>query len=1113
MELGFATSRLKNLVEDHFTTFTTPEQLGLRTFVLRYIYQNPDSQPFIITAQAQLFAIITKLGWLENEEFRALLDQIQVFFQPGHPIAYRIIGTRILTAVATEMNLPSNRHATKYRKIAVSFRDAQLLPIFQFALSTLKSLLQVSDSESEKLRESIMQLMKMCLGFDFIGTLPDESSDDVGSIQASTTWRVVFEEPEYLDVLWECWKKYSGASSVLAMESLSQAASIRRSLFSSDEARNTYIHHIMRETVLTIKSQAGQAKLQEVGNFHEFCRMLSKFRSTFQLSEICEYKEFEQWISLVGEFSSRGLHSWKWSPNSIPYILTFWSKMVSSISSAKQATQDYIQGITVDLSRAYLKSRLECAQAALDGEVDDPLESEEELVTTLEMYATLSRSKYVESGRYVLAEFKDLFKKYRELIQRASIGTTSPILGGNEIKEQLTIVEMQLTWTVYMVSALIGGRISYQSTGDQDQMDGELASEVLGFIQQAQMWTTQRPLYLASPDAHLYVQSAIIFFYTQFRSSYIGEESSKSAKVYTLLTERWGLTGPNQVLDVIMNSSLGNLRSSGDPEWRKQEDQLVVRTLRLYTQLASGYSSVKHIRKLDTTKALLKNHNSSDFRFLDPAKKSSDTSVARCRMNYYTMLSRVLFAEDNVDADFWRFVRPWELTLDQVTLAFEGTSDLTEEHIRLILLGIFKDLRGFVSSITNRKQYTLFFDWFYPTYTPIVVRAIEIWPHDELGIAILRFWHEFVSNKSSRVSFDSSSPNGILLFRETSNILYTYGQNLLNRPLSNSNARWTEKYKGIMLYFNVLSASLSGKYVNFGVFKLYGDKALDQVLNVFFSLMLAIPVEDIIAFPKLANAFFSVIDVFASDHMTGLPMMPHPVLAYIFQALGEIIPPQNPDTICSTLACSAMDKICTFVLNWILKDKVRKEEGLEALQAAGGGSPDPSGRSLLNSTGSGNNSQRSSVELTRGSLNSNGGGRPVSKRRQQQQQKQQETHWLVEYLMANKDILSYLFLALFQAVAFENRSNYWSLSRPLLGLILLNRDFYNEYINGFIQSQLPDRQEHVQTAVNALMEGIECSLTTLNRDRFTQNITTFRRECTQMTLMASSGPLGDSGML
>lgn len=61
----------------------------LGTFVLRYIYQNPDSQPFIITAQAQLFAIITKLGWLENEEFRALVDQIQVFFQVPQQVRER----------------------------------------------------------------------------------------------------------------------------------------------------------------------------------------------------------------------------------------------------------------------------------------------------------------------------------------------------------------------------------------------------------------------------------------------------------------------------------------------------------------------------------------------------------------------------------------------------------------------------------------------------------------------------------------------------------------------------------------------------------------------------------------------------------------------------------------------------------------------------------------------------------------------------------------------------------------------------------------------------------------------------------------------------------------
>ena len=51
------------------------------TFVLQYVYQNLELPPFILAAQAQLFAVITKLGWNENQEFRPLLDHFQVFFQ------------------------------------------------------------------------------------------------------------------------------------------------------------------------------------------------------------------------------------------------------------------------------------------------------------------------------------------------------------------------------------------------------------------------------------------------------------------------------------------------------------------------------------------------------------------------------------------------------------------------------------------------------------------------------------------------------------------------------------------------------------------------------------------------------------------------------------------------------------------------------------------------------------------------------------------------------------------------------------------------------------------------------------------------------------------------
>ncbi|KAF9967387.1 Exportin 7 [Mortierella alpina] len=1112
--LMFATSRLKSLVEDHFTNFAKAEQHGLRSFVLQYIYQHPDLPPFIFAAQAQMFAIITKLGWTENAEFRHLLDHIQVFFQ--HAADHRVLGIRVLEAVTVEMNIPGTRNIVKHRKSAIGFRDGQLLPIFQAALSMLSSVLQsgLSDGVSNRLKQSILLLMKACLSFDFIGTSYEESSDDLGCIQAPTTWRAVFEESDYLTVLWECWKSCSSPVSVVAMECLSQAASIRRSIFSSGEARNIYISHFMREIALTLSTAAGQTQLQDVGNFHEFCRMLSRFKSTFQIAEIGSDKESKQWFTAIGEFSEKGFHSWKWSPNSIPYLLTFWNKAVSSLSSAPQETELLIEAITVSLTKAYLKSRLECVHAVQDGEVDDPLEPEETLMVSLEAFANIARTKYTESGRLIVNEFQSLLLKYRELIQRASAfaGAISPPMGSTDVKESLLVLEMQLTWLVHIMAACIGARVMYQSTSEEDQMDGEFACEVLGFIQQLQVWTAQRPSYLASADAHLHVQSAIIHFYTQFRSTYIGEDSAKAVKVYTQLSARWALNTPNQMLDIILNSSLSNLRSSGNPEWRKQEDQLVLRTLRLFTNLASG--SVKYIRKLDTTKALLRNHSSSEFRFLDPTWKSSDTAVRKCRTIYYTILSRILFAEDNIDSQFWRFVKPWEETLDRVSLAFEGSGSLGEEDIQLILLGIFKDLRGFVSSISNRRQFNLFYEWFYPTYTPLVLRAIEIWPQKELSIALLRFWQEYATNKCSRVTFESSSPNGILLFRETSNILYTYGGNLLKRPATNESTRWSEKYKGIMLYFNILSVSLSGKYANFGVFKLYGDKALERVLDIFFQLLLSISMSDMISFPKLAPAYFSLIDVFATDHMTGLPSMPPPVLAYILRSLGAAIPIQTLDATSCTMACSAIDKICTFVLNWLIKHKIRKaDDGSEDEMSNSIQEDDDSSHvvSGLYASLGGFGSRASAGDLTGGvnhnrnsNSNVNSSSSLLSSSRRQDQYQDGSLHWLVEFVLSSKDLLSYLFAALFQVITFENRSNHWSLSRPLLGLILLNREFFLEYTRIFVQAQLPDRQEPLQKAIDGLMEGIEDNLTTVNRDRFTTNATAFRRECSQMTLMAIS---------
>lgn len=73
----------------------------------------------------------------------------------------------------------------------------------------------------------------------------------------------------------------------------------------------------------------------------------------------------------------------------------------------------------------------------------------------------------------------------------------------------------------------------------------------------------------------------------------------------------------------------------------------------------------------------------------------------------------------------------------------------------------------------------IFFDYNirYPSYTPILLHAIDLWYHDpQVTTPVLKLFAELVQNRSQRLQFDVSSPNGILLFREASKVICSYGE-------------------------------------------------------------------------------------------------------------------------------------------------------------------------------------------------------------------------------------------------------------------------------------------------------------------------------------------------
>lgn len=74
---------------------------------------------------------------------------------------------------------------------------------------------------------------------------------------------------------------------------------------------------------------------------------------------------------------------------------------------------------------------------------------------------------------------------------------------------------------------------------------------------------------------------------------------------------------------------------------------------------------------------------------------------------------------------------------------------------------------------------------------------------------------------------------------------YLAGSRILNVEVPKEQT-YPLKLKGISICFSMLKAALCGSYVNFGVFRLYGDEALDNALNIFVKLLLSIPQSDLL---------------------------------------------------------------------------------------------------------------------------------------------------------------------------------------------------------------------------------------------------------------------------
>lgn len=1041
-----ASNSLTELITTHWNNFTVPQRIDIRNYILGYLAnQGPTLQDFVVTSLIKLVCRITKLGWFDDKTHRELADDVTKFLQAT--VDHCILGLKILNQLVDELNIPTTgRTLTQHRKTSVSFRDVCLFKVFQLGLTTLKQLQTraiVADPRQEAiLGEQALSLVVRCLNFDFIGTNPDESTEDVGTIQAPTSWRNVLQDSATIEMLFEFYANTDPPRSSKAMEAVILLCSVRRSLFPTDKDRAEFLGRLMTGIRELLKNQTG---LQHQDNYHQFCRLLGRLKANYQLSELVKADGYLEWLELCSSFTVQSIRNWQYSTNSIHYLLALWGRLVAAVPYVRPETgaRGHVQALekqVITVVEAYVDSMLGSVETVLreEGALDDPLDDDGSLKEQLDRLPVICRFQYGPIANYILAKYDPLLAKYREMMNH--LGTSATSSAPPDVQQQVAIVEGQLTWLTYMVGTIVGGH-SWSSAhmGDGDEtIDASLSRRTLQLSQGVEYrLTSSNGVGRADPK----LEMALLYYFQNFRRVYmfmwdqvsgsgtvsgsvsmvgmmaakLDSAPSTKQKVYQRMFEHLGMGDHTAVANLIVTKVGNNLKF-----WPEEED-IVSKTLELLLDMAGGYSSSKLLLTLDTVKYLARHHTEDQFPFL------AVPGNVRQRTTFHATLTRLLLSpggEDKLGLSFEQFIEPLVTVLTQ--LGGLSPSDLRSEQARRPLIGLFRDLRGVASSLHNRRTYSMLFDILHPQHLPLFAKVADTW-HDQpdVIISLLRFMQEFCHNKANRVNFDQSSANGILLFRATSDVVCAYGRRLLATPppTGGEMEMYKKRYKGIGIALNVLNSALGGNYVCFGVFSLYNDPALDNALDVSLQMVLSIPLDDVMAYPKLSKAYYAFIEIIFRSHKKTVMALETSVFMQLLNAIHEGL--QASDATLSSLCANTIDHIATFYFA------------------------------------------------------NNGKDRP-------------EVHSMNKHLAAQPNLFSSLTATLFNLLLFGAPQNHWAVMRPMLSLMLASENSFTSYKEHLLSTQTPENQALLNEAFAKLLSDVNRSLDSANRDRFTQKLTAFR---------------------
>ncbi|CAH8511106.1 unnamed protein product [Heterobilharzia americana] len=745
----------------------------------------------------------------------------------------------------------------------------------------------------------------------------------------------------------------------------------------------------------------------------------------------------------------------------------------------------------------------------------------------LDQFGTIGRCEYTKTCSIIIP----LFDEYASSLEKAFSILTSSNLSLNDLhlEQVLRLEEHRLAWLVYMIGALIGGRVGYANA--DDECDGELICRVLQLTRLTANFITSNTssvltnhtnvILVTQSPSMIRLELAVLRFFEQLRRIYVGENVGRLSKFYQYLSDKLGISDEMMLLGVFTNKILTNLKY-----WSNCE-AILQRTLNLLSELSMGFSAMRKLLRLDDIQFILANHTLlySETPYLFPTvvnplstgifpfllattttAVSQSSTISRLRTTFYASISRLLMVELGEDEEqFLNFVSPLTRVTNQLIIAIlsGGPSNLSQELTKISIIGLARDIRGISCSLSTKSSYQMLMDWIYPNGLQLFSRALELWPLDyTLTVPVLKTITELVHNRNGRLLYDTTVPTGYLLFTHVSKLLCNFGVQIISNTCHlPKHSIYEVKLKPIMSALNLLKMCLSGSLINFGVFSLFHDDSLEKVMEMGIQLLLSLNNSELHDHSKLALCHFGLLEYMLNEHIIFVASLGTPILLHLLETIASNLTSLDPGI--SEVCCMCLD----YFLSHLFKIIQRQQR-------------------LSRATMNNNNNNSNSLYLINVNnsdiLSNNGDNRSDDNNNQLllphlilgKGGASNHAVWSTRATSASTNMLNLLVTTTSSSESLEMRSGVtilrrilitllssvmqeecrcqWSMSRPLLPLILLNQQYYSELKNRVITELPAERQEPVTKLFDKLMEDVECNLTMKNRDKFTQNLSSFK---------------------